>query len=305
MVTAERDARQAFEQKRAAWEQATPSDFSPSIESLTNKTRVLGELMADGGMKFIQDWGSVRRDASKGIVDWLELLRDPVYRGEGYPHGDKKKIRGMGGMGAINSLHYYDLMKSLRALNHDAQMYPSASMNLEPPMKMGRRLLNYLRDEVRGTDQKAAVFGHSLGSFQWMGAFAEDPDEFVSYVDQVYLDESPVPGELNSVLKAGSLLIPFEREDTKIGESMSLLRQAEAAGDITLIAIESSDDPLLRGRTLAGTEGNHYIMGKRSHIAGGANPDIVKLLSYRLVGEEVDFRRVPRVYHAPVVPVAA
>lgn len=306
MINAEREvpAYSGFDEKSRIWNQATPNRYSSEVNSLTNKTQAVRELVADGGIEFFFDLRSARMDMQKGFSEWQALMHDPIYRGEGYPHGGHKKVLGMGGMGSINALHYWDLTKTLRSLNYDAKMF-AWPVNLDAPRKMGRRLLNYARDEVHGTGHKAAIFGHSLGSFQWMAAFAENPEEFIEYIDEAYLDESPIPGKLNRVLKVGSLFIPFDKEDISMGKSLPLFHQLEASGDIKVTAIESSNDPMLRGRTMAGSESDHYIMDGSSHVGGGVNPDFVKVLAYKLVGEEVDFRRVPRVHHAPVVPMAA
>lgn len=305
MPTAERimSDYSAYGEKGRVWTEVTPDQFSLELDSVTDKSKVVRQLVNEGPIRFFLDWESLKADFCKGWGEWLALKRDPIYRGEEYPHGGGKKVIGMGGMGSVNALHYYDMTKSLRALNYDASLYPWG-VNMEPPRRMGKRLLAHLRQEVRGTGRRTAVFGHSLGSFQWMGAFAENPEEFASYVDEVYIDESPIPGELNGVLKAGTLFISFDREDVETGASLSILRQMEDAGMIKVVAVESSNDPMIRGRTIAGRESDHYIMRGRSHIGAGAS-DFVKIMSYKLVGEEVDFDRVPSVSHAPVQPLAA
>ncbi len=285
--------------KRRIWESAIPEDFSLEIESLVDKRRVAAELVADGGIQFFRDLGSAYSDMKKGFWEWRSLLTDPIYKGEGYPHGGRKKVLVTGGMGSVNALHYWDLKKSLRALNHDAEIFPWTA-NWERPREQGRRLLGWARENVRGTGRKAAAVGHSLGTFQWLAAFRESPEEFLEYIDGFYSVESPIPGKLNMALKAASLFVNLQRDDIDILESLGPFHQLEMSGDISVTAVESSDDPMIKGMTIAGRESDHYIVEGSSHICGGVNPDLVKLIAYRLVGEEVDFNRVPMVHHAPV-----
>lgn len=305
MGAIERETAFTFEQKQLAWQKATPEDFSNDIEVLTNKGRVMTDLFLDGSLKFISDVHGVFVDFRKAASEYGELIRDSIYRGEGYPKGNRKRVLGAGGMGSIGA-NYHDTTRSLNKLNYEAKMLRCCDrVNLEAPRKRGRKILDEARENFKETGEKAAMFGHSLGSFQIMAAFAENPQEFTAYVDTVFLNESPVPGQLNRVLKAGSLFIKFEREDVDTGKSMSELRQAENAGDIRVIAIESSNDPMIRGRTLAGRESDHYIMDGSSHTGGAINPDFIKIMAYNLAGEEVDFRKAPRVHHSPVNTPAA
>lgn len=280
--------------------------LTPSREKfLQSKAEISRDLLRSHPIEYVWDFQGVIRDFGCGVVEKRNLRRDPVYEGIGVPHGDGKPVIVMGGL-ISSPVHYWDTVKSLRNSGYDAKVYPYV-LNVMPPTQMARELMPYLRREAKASGRKVAVVGHSLGSYDWGATFAQNPEEFVEYVDDVVFDESPRPYRINKAIEVAYLMAswPFEDEDFELGDKAELLKELEGSHQIKFMSVDSSRDPIIPDGQYFGLSQDHFVIDGMSHCGGASSPEFVKLLTYHLADVPVDFKRLPHVHQETELPQAA
>lgn len=265
--------------EQAPYIQNIPEIF-PKV--ITSTSELALDLMFSKPWEVISDVGSVSKDFAKAFREHWQVHFDPVYFGHGVPRGNGEKVIQVGGLWS-NVLHYWDRMVFLRRIGYRSVPYPWGPVNRQGPRETGKKLLKFLADEAKESGQRVIGDGHSLGVYQLLAAFCEDPDQFVGSVKELVLNGGPWPTKINRAVETVFLLSrsPFQTEDDfEIGKKAPLLLQAMAAGDIKITSIVSSNDRVIQGIPL----GRTIVLDGASHSFLAGHRDSMKATAYTLAG---------------------
>ena len=275
--------------------------FSPASSDpqfISSRAELIADVLNSTPGEVIEHIENFLSDGKKALWEHFKLHINPVLFGYGVPRGNGESVFYMGGLFSMR-FHYADPVFALRNSGWEAKTVPWSWMNIKPPVERAKELMPLLRDEAKRTGKKSKVIGHSLGGYDWAATFAQNPDEFVEYVDHIVFDASPRPTRLNKILAVGYLLtrIPFRQDDFELSEKVELLKEAEEAGYIKVTSIDSSNDPMVQGEPL-GREKDHFIVDDASHSFLGGNSHSLEIMAYRLADQEPDLLRNPTVHNA-------
>lgn len=261
-------------------------NFQPRF--IQGKKDIVRDLIWSNPVELFDDGVSLQRDFMQGIVEYGQLLIDPIYWGQekGAPRGDGSKVFVLGGFATVPWM-YKDTVRALRRNGYDAVALPWG-INIKPIKQMAHEWLPKIWKEAKNSGHKVKLIGHSLGGFDWAAMFLENPDMFIDSVDHVVFDAAPRPRRLNRLVESGYLIVQWftKDEEFEIGNKTELLKEAEDEGLIRVTSIDSSHDPMISGKFLGRVQ-DHYEIDHASHFALGVNRDSVKIVTYRFAGREV------------------
>lgn len=267
-------------------------NFQPQF--IQGKKDIVRDLIWSNPVELFNDGVSLQRDFMQGIVEYGQLLIDPIYWGQekGAPRGDGSKVFVLGGFATFPWM-YRDTVKALKRNGYDAVALPWG-INIKPIKQVAHEWLPKIWKEAKNSGHKVKLIGHSLGGFDWAAMFLENPDMFMESVDHVVFDASPRPTKVNKALAFAYLITQWfvEDNDFEVGNKAELLKEAQNDGLINGTSVDSSDDPILQGQFLLRDQ-DHFVIDHASHSALAANPDFVEIAVYRFAGQEVPYN--PRI----------
>ncbi len=270
----------------------------PKIVATTNE--MAADLMFANPVDVFNDVKSVLGDFRKGLREWARLQIDPVYYGMGVPHGRGETVITQGGL-LSTVLHYHDTFKFFGRSGYRPVSLPWG-INIGSPKEVGKKLLKKAGEEAKANGRRVKGKGHSLGVYQWMGAFAENPDEFVASVDHLILDGGPWPTWVNKAVETVYLIThPFNTQDeyevAEIAEKIPLLLSAVASGDLKITSTVSSSDPVIKGIPL----GKTYVLQGASHGFLSGHPDSLRVTAFELAGIDPTEANRPNIHQLSLV----
>lgn len=274
----------------------------PTVSSdpqfISSRAEVIADILNSTPAEVIEHVENFFSDGKKALWEHFKLHFDPVLFGYGVPRGNGESVFYMGGLFSMR-FHYADPVFALRNAGWEAKTVPWSWMNIKPPVETAKELMPLLREEAEKTGKKSKVIGHSLGGYDWAATFAQNPHEFVEYVDHIVFDASPRPTRFNKILAVAYLLtrIPFREDDFELSDKVEFLKEAEDAGYIKVTSIDSSNDPMIQGEPL-GKEEDHFIVDDASHSFLGGNTNSLRIIAHRLANQEPDLVRSPAVRNA-------
>lgn len=239
-------------------------------------------------IEIVHDIKEVWKDAARSARDYGKLLVHPVRFGIDVPRGNGETVIGQGGL-MSTVFHYIDTFDSTRWMNYNPVSIPWG-INIAPPREVGKRLLARSVSEAKKSGKRVKGKGHSLGVYDWLAAFAENPYQFVESVDHLVLDGGPWPTRINRAVEvvyaASSFLFDKNHKEgvLKIVEKIPLLFQAEDAGCIKVTSIDSTADRIVRGMPIA--RKHRYAVKDASHGFLSGHPDTLTIEAYSLAGRE-------------------
>lgn len=254
---------------------------------IQGKKDIIRDLVKSNPIELFFDAISLYQDFLQAIVEDRQLVKDPIYDGEGVPRGDGSKYLFMGGF-ATWPWMFNDGLRTSWKIGYEAKAVWSGP-NIGPIRQTAKRLLAVIREEAKESGGKVNVAGQSLGGLNWAAAFMENPEMFIEYVDHVIFGVSPRPTRVNKALGIAYLITQwFVSEDGyDVGNRAELLKRAQDDGLIKVTSIDASTDPVIQGHFLGRDEG-HYVVEYASHSGLGNNRDFFRTCAYRLAGEEID-----------------
>lgn len=247
-----------------------------------------GRNLLSNPIEIVHDIKEVYKDAAKSMRDYAKLLFHPVRFGIGVPRGNGETVIGQGGL-MSTVFHYFDTFDSIRWMNYNPVSIPWG-INVGPPSEIGKRLLARSVKEAEKSGRRVKGKGHSLGVYEWLAAFAENPDQFVESVDHLIFDGGPWPRRINRAVEVVYIVTSFlfdknqEEGTLKIMEKIPLLFQAEDAGYIKITTVDSTTDSIVQGRPFA--RKHCYAVNDASHGFLSGHPDSLTIDAYSLAGRE-------------------
>lgn len=262
-------------------------DNQNSSKVIRSNSELLVDVLTSTPLEIVNDVKAVYKDFKKSVSEHLRLHFDPLYYGLGVPRGNGDTVVHVGGLWS-NVLHYFDRTVFLKRIDYNSVPYPWGPLNVIGPKEAGKKLLAFLVKEANQNGGRVIGDGHSLGVYQLLAAFSENPEQFVDSVKHLVLNGGPWPTRINRAVETIFLLSrsPFRTDDDfEIGEKAPLLFQAEAAGDIKITSINSSDDPIIQGIPFGRPE-SQFVLPGASHSFLAGNSASLRVTAYSLAGRE-------------------
>ncbi|MDE1768233.1 MAG: alpha/beta hydrolase [Candidatus Micrarchaeota archaeon] len=227
----------------------------------------------------------------------LELVRSPIYRGEGVQRGNGEPVMLIPGIMCTDHTLY--IMRGwLNKIGYRA--YTSEILNVLPASNVLPRLENRLKEITDETGRPATLIGQSFG-----GALAKllsdrMPHEVSKVIGLVPVFNSAIgvtpllltgllPMGVTSVAKLGPEIVKKE---------IDVFHQLDEPASVRLISIYTKKDGILTYRTCLRKDAKHYEVDG-THLGMGLNK-----YAYQLTSQFLHQRRVPK-SSGPGLKVAA
>ncbi len=269
------------------------------IESRDDMKR---DLVSGGLIELFNDAKGIISDYHKSFWEYVNLVSHPMYWGYGLPRGDGSPVIYVGGLGTVE-LNYLAPIHAMRKAGHNAKTFPWGGLNLGPIRDVGLRLKKFVKEEVEETGKKAKLVLHSLGGYEGLAFFDDNPEEFAGLVDEVVIDASPKPKRLNKALEFAYLVLTFWQSPESyhaLSERAELLKDLENAQILKVTTIDSSSDPFIQGDPF-GRAQDHYVIKDASHAGMASVKESVVITAHRFAGADIDPLKHPRI----ILPFAA
>jgi len=237
-------------------------------------------------------------EGTNATIELLELLNNPIWRGEGMPRGRGETTILIPGLLAGAYPAFIPMEYWLKRIGYRPKALPATFlMNYGSIKILARDLVVTCQKELERSGQKTNVIGHSKGGYIALAALKFYPKECNDSIKHIVAMGVPInpPIELNYFVERLYRLnvglerfIHYGQDDFGLMKELGSDFTIEIPKDLSLTLIESCQDGIIEGR------GNNYFTNNRYIISGSHVGMVFNSEVYRIIGHSLAFEKQRR-----------